>query len=316
MIGPTLDAGQAYTFTLPANGSTYHITTNQADGNPDFSTPTLAIEGCGVNSMGEFSTGFVNLLPLGDASTDWYDLMCRDNTGSFDPNDKRGLPLGVGAPNYIEEGTRLTYDVQFQNTGTDTAFTVVIRDTIAPEFDLSTLRMGASSHQYIYELDSTGELTITFNDIMLPDSNVNLALSQGVVSYTIDHKAGIPLGTELRNQAAIYFDFNEPIYTSTTLHTLGEDFLSTLVPKDARRDLRMRVFPNPTASGSFANVSLPSPLPYDLEVYDGLGRKLAVYQNCITSQRIDLANFKAGWYVLRAVSPGGQFLSVERLLVE
>ncbi|MCB9330841.1 MAG: hypothetical protein H6574_07160 [Lewinellaceae bacterium] len=57
---------------------------------------------------------------------------CLRNIGSFDPNDKMGFPEGIGAGHHIEKTEPLEYLIRFQNTGTDTAFTVAIRDTLSP----------------------------------------------------------------------------------------------------------------------------------------------------------------------------------------
>lgn len=316
VTGPILNPGETLEVNVAANGSTYHFETTQEDGNPGFTTPTMVVEGCGVNGQGTFTTGLVNLLPLGDASTNWYDILCRDNTGSYDPNDKRGFPIGVDEPHYIAKGTSIEYDIRFQNTGTDTAFTVVIRDTIAPTFDLNTLRMGASSHDYSYEIDENRTLTITFNNIMLPDSNVNLAASQGIVSYTIDHVADLPLGTELENQAAIYFDFNEPIFTETTLHTLGEDFISFLIPTGESSKLPMTIFPNPADRNAAINVNIPVENGYQLEIYDGLGRLVKTHKSNTGRTSIDMSQFPSGFYVARALNHEGRFLSLKRFLLE
>ncbi|PHI20263.1 hypothetical protein CEQ90_08740 [Lewinellaceae bacterium SD302] len=315
--GPVLEAGGIFALpALAANGSTYHLQTNQASGNPDFGTPTLFVEGCGVNSDGEFTTGIVTQLPFGDTDVDWYDLFCRDNTGSFDPNEKTGLPLGIDSPNYIEAGTTISYDIQFQNTGTDTAFTVVIRDTIAPEFDLTSLRMGVSSHPYVFDIDEARTLTISFPNIQLPDSTTDLRGSQGVVSYTITHLPEVPLGTELRNQAAIYFDFNEPIFTSNTLHTLGEDFLSRLVPEGQQAKSELTVFPNPVRRNSEIYFSVADERSYLLEIYDGTGRLLNTYECTNSLSSVNLGRQPAGWYVARAIRPDGTFLAIQRFLIK
>ncbi|MEL6356850.1 MAG: SprB repeat-containing protein, partial [Bacteroidota bacterium] len=244
------------TMTLPfaADGSTYYLQTNQEPGNPGIPMPTLVVEGCGTDENGDFTTGFVNTFSLGDNQTDWFDVACVENGGSYDPNAKVAYPTGYGERHYIEEGTKLTYDIYFQNTGTDTAFTVIIRDTLAPELDIESLRMGASTHQYRADLDTNRVLTITFDDIMLPDSNVDLSGSQGVVQFTIDHTEGLPLETEIRNSAAIYFDFNDPIITNETFHTLGDDFIISDVRDIVTLTGGMKVYPNPTKG--FVNVLL------------------------------------------------------------
>ncbi|PHI19911.1 hypothetical protein CEQ90_10185 [Lewinellaceae bacterium SD302] len=314
--GPILEVGGTFTFSVPANGSTYYFQTSQEEGNPDFTSPTIVVEGCGLNSAGTFSTGFANALPLGDASTDWYDIQCRANIGAYDPNEKTGFPLGLTEQSFIEEGTNLNYHIQFQNTGTDTAFTVVLRDTIAPEYDLSTLRMGSASHPYVYEVDSNRALTVTFNDIMLPDSNVNLLGSQGIVSYVIDHVPGVEVGTQLRNQAAIYFDFNAPIFTSRTLHTIGEDITSSLTDIDRSNEVPLTVFPNPADRRSNVSISIPVQGAYQLEVYDNFGRMIMKSQHRSGTASLNLSQYPAGWYLVRATRPDGTYLGLQQFILD
>ncbi|MEM9835552.1 MAG: T9SS type A sorting domain-containing protein [Bacteroidota bacterium] len=313
--GPILGIGESFDFVLPANGSTYYVQTNQEPGNPGFDMPTLIVEGCGVNEFGGFTTGFVNTLPLGDNDVNWYDISCRENVGSYDPNIKVGYPLGYGDQNFIEEGTKLTYDIYFQNTGTDTAFTVVIRDTLAPELDPTTLRMGAASHDYVYDLDSNNVLTVTFDDILLPDSSTNLAASIGVVQFTIDHTAGLPLLTEIRNNAGIYFDFNEPIITNTTLHTIGEDFLPTNVRRIIPLVGGMEVYPNPTSGNVNVKLDLPGDGPFRLRLFDAFGRELRTQTFPQLNGNIDLTGLPQGWYLLRGENEaGGGHAAVKVLL--
>lgn len=141
-------------------------------------------------------------------------------TASYDPNDKRVWTQdNVNADGRISlSDTLLRYHIRFQNTGTDTAFTVVLRDTFDSNLDLSTLTMRQSSHPYFMEIDSAnGYLTWTFNNILLVDSTTNEPGSHGHLIYTIKPKAGLSLGTEIRNAAGIYFDFNPPVQTNTVV---------------------------------------------------------------------------------------------------
>jgi hypothetical protein len=64
-----------------------------------------------------------------------------------------------------------------------------------------------------------GIVRFVFENIMLPDSNVNEATSHGFVKFTIHPRSDVPLGTSIPNSAAIYFDFNEPVITNTSIHT-------------------------------------------------------------------------------------------------
>jgi hypothetical protein len=89
-------------------------------------------------------------------------------------------------------------------------------------------------------------LTFTFNNIHLPDSNVNEAASQGFVSFRIAQKPDVPLGAEIYNEAAIYFDFNEPVITNRTLHTVGMNYLTnTHIPFSPGRNNQVLFLPNP-----------------------------------------------------------------------
>ena len=66
-----------------------------------------------------------------------------------------------------------------------------------------------------------------FNNIQLPDSNVNEPASHGFVKFKINQRANNPLGTVIENKAGIYFDFNEAVITNSTHHVLGENFVES-----------------------------------------------------------------------------------------
>ena len=131
-------------------------------------------------------------------------------TGSYDPNDKLVQPAGMFD---LEIDTVLNYTIRFQNTGNDTAFTVVVRDTLPPQVDAATFRLGATSHPCTYSLTGSGIVTFTFANILLPDSNTNEALSHGLVDFSVRPMQPLALGQVITNTADIYFDFNPPIHT-------------------------------------------------------------------------------------------------------
>jgi hypothetical protein len=142
---------------------------------------------------------------------------CRENIGSFDPNDKQALINGISNVNILPEDSSLEYLVRFQNTGTDTAFTVRIEDRLASAFDLSSLEIVSASHNYSYEIDRRN-LIVTFNDILLPDSTTNELESNGFVKFKVDVKEDYKKGYNFKNNADIFFDFNDPVKTNTTLN--------------------------------------------------------------------------------------------------
>ncbi|MEO1258144.1 MAG: T9SS type A sorting domain-containing protein [Bacteroidota bacterium] len=216
-----LESGADTTIMVAANGSTFRLEADQSPGHPGNSKPCISVEGCGdVN----FNTGFVIQYPLNDADP-FVDTDCRENIGSYDPNDKQGFPVGFGDQHLIEENTDIEYLIRFQNTGTDTAFTVVIRDTLSRFLDPTKIEIGGASHSFRYELYGQGILKFIFDEIMLPDSNINEPASHGFVKFRISQQPDLPIGTLIENSVAIYFDFNEPIITNTTFHQIGEDFI-------------------------------------------------------------------------------------------
>ena len=140
---------------------------------------------------------------------------CRENIGSYDPNDKSIYIDGVADAEVINETSEIEYLIRFQNTGTDTAFTVRIEDQLSEDFIHSSLSPVAASHDYEWTVNRN-RLVVTFNDIDLVDSIRNEPASHGFVKFKVSLSANRPQpGEVVENQASIYFDFNEPIITNT-----------------------------------------------------------------------------------------------------
>lgn len=155
-------------------------------------------------------------------------------TCAFDPNDKLVTPAGYGVAGAVPiDLDRFTYTVRFQNTGTDTAFTVVIKDVLDPDLAWESMQVLAASHPLtVISVDENGEATFRFDQIMLPDSNVNEPASHGFIRYSIAPIEGAPHGTVITNTADILFDLNAPVTTNTTLNTLVDCglFSATIIP--------------------------------------------------------------------------------------
>ena len=141
---------------------------------------------------------------------------------AFDPNDKLVTPEGYGEFGAVDIDTDwLTYTVRFQNTGTDTAFTVVLIDTLDADLDWASMQIVAASHALTQiQVDSDGVATFRFQRILLPDSVVDEPASHGFLKYRIAPLDGASDGTTITNSAAIYFDLNAPVLTNTVLNTL------------------------------------------------------------------------------------------------
>lgn len=131
--------------------------------------------------------------------------------GSFDPNDKTALPITPAPPGQVR---LLDYLIRFQNTGTDTAFTVVVTDTIEASLNLMSLRNIWASHPYEMYMLPGRVVKWRFRNILLPDSNTNETESHGYLRFQIETNAGLVPGNAIKNDADIFFDFNSPVRTN------------------------------------------------------------------------------------------------------
>jgi len=296
-----LNGGDSIEITQPANpGKTYRVQTYQANGFPPQLGSTIVhseIEGCRPFSNGTFNIGFITQYYTGNSAS-FIDIDCQPNRASYDPNDKAAQPEGYNAPHYIEANTPLNYRIRFQNTGTDTAFNIVIIDTLSTHVNPASLQMGASSHPYTWSLSGAGILTVSFDDILLVDSNANEPLSHGFFTYNIDQMANLANGNVINNQAAIYFDFNPPIFTNTTFHTIGENFIPIVLDlKEAWIEgMQVHIYPNPTSGLVYIEQLIGKKV--QINVLDNLGR--VVLQKSANDQQtsVDLNHLPQGIYYI------------------
>lgn len=165
---------------------------------------------------------------------------------AYDPNDKLVRPNRTTQydRNYTLFEETLEYTVRFQNTGNDTAFTVIIRDYLDENLDWQSLKPVAASHLHETMLHPNGLLEFSFNNILLPDSTINEPLSHGFVTYKINTKANLAENTEIKNTANIYFDFNPPIRTNTTNNILVSELPKTTNTINFHKE-SITVYPNP-----------------------------------------------------------------------
>ncbi|MBI1228312.1 MAG: T9SS type A sorting domain-containing protein [Bacteroidetes bacterium] len=306
-----LGAGQ--TLQLPiiaSNGETWRLEAEQVPDHPYPGNVSVTLEGCNGINM----TGLVNLFPTENPNP-FIAVDCQENIGAFDPNDKSANPVGYGNDHYISRNTDIEYLVRFQNTGTDTAFNVVILDTLSEYLDPATIRPGASSHHFSFEVLDGNVLRFTFPEIMLPDSNVNEAASHGFVQFVAKQKPAVALETVIENTANIYFDFNEPVKTNTVYHTIGEDFIEIM--SDASETIghgQPKVFPNP----AFGAVTFA--LPVDLgenasfTLHDKLGKLIRSEQFSGNQFRFERKDMAPGIYFYAIEKEGTKYYSGKVIL--
>jgi uncharacterized repeat protein (TIGR01451 family) len=170
------------------------------------------------------------------------DILKSEVRGSYDPNDK--TTLSVIAPEFIENGEYLDYLIRFQNTGTDTAFTVVVTDTLSADLQWNTFELISTSHGVkVSREDSI--LHFRFDDILLVDSTANEVESHGYIRFKIKPESSLVEGDFVEGKANIYFDYNLPVITNN-MRTDVKVEVTALDSFESEENL-FEVFPNPTA---------------------------------------------------------------------
>ncbi|MBL7828553.1 MAG: T9SS type A sorting domain-containing protein, partial [Saprospiraceae bacterium] len=221
-------------------------------------------------------------------------------TGSYDPNDKTVSPLGMGEEGVISRNdTMLVYTIRFQNTGTDTAFTVVLRDTLdASVFNLNSVIPLMSSHPCRIDLERGNILVYTFDPILLPDSSRSEQGSKGYAVFSIRLKNNLASRVKIQNKAAIYFDYNAPIITNITQNTV----LST--PNVSEPAFSVQLMPNPTADYSTLKLACNKPLDWvniSLSSVDGREQRPIYHAEHPAewlSLPVDLSGLESGIYLV------------------
>jgi hypothetical protein len=214
---------------------------------------------------------------------------------AIDPNDKHVSMVSI-TPDEVLAQEKLAYTINFQNTGTAPAVNIVIKDSLDTDWDLSTFEMIGATHPYTLTINE--EVAIwTFANIMLPDSSTNEPASHGSIHYRMAPKNTLTLGDQLTNRGDIYFDYNAPVLTNTTVTTVE---LSASIEEGAMRN-GLAVAPSPSTglvSLSWSDARLNNSR---LTVTDALGRVVHASSMAANSntRSLDLSSLPAGSYVAR-----------------
>ena len=149
-----LNQGDSILFEIPGTGSMFRLEVDQALNHPTNTMVAAALEGCVPVLTSTSSRGMINKYtnPIREPEPE-FAIDCKEIIGSFDPNDKQVIPQGLDSVGLTPPGSRLQYLIRFQNTGNDTAFTVIIVDTLSSELDMSTFQVGNSSHPFIMKVE-------------------------------------------------------------------------------------------------------------------------------------------------------------------
>jgi hypothetical protein len=141
-------------------------------------------------------------------------------------------------------------------------------------------------------------MTFRFDEIMLPDSNVNEPASHGYINYTVKLKPNLSPGTQIENTAHIFFDFNEAIVTNTTVNTIR------LESGMEEHTSAIAVFPNPTSHSLSINTDISKGI---YELRDIAGKLLLSGRIKSAKFTLDISTLSSGIYFI-SVSDGDKQL--------
>lgn len=304
--GATLDLDP-----IPANGNTWRLEAEQEPGHPFPGDVAVSIRDCAVNGNDNGNMFAV------ENPNPFIAIDCQPNVSSFDPNAKSALPSGYGPSHYIEQNTQIEYLLQFQNTGTDTANTVILLDTLSGLLGAQSIRTGTASHPYQFELLQGHIIRFTFDPIVLPPAGVDEAQSNGYVKFSIDQQANLSIGSVIENRAAIYFDKNDPIITNTVIHTIGNDFIEVI--SDVQDPVipgsgTLHFYPNPAVDHVTFQLDGSTPGPKTFRLFDHRGRVIQSQVLAANAYRLDRGNLPAGWYAFVIYSNGVEIHSGKIIL--
>lgn len=291
-----LAAGDSILYAYLPQGSTFYMNVQQHPMFAGNSRPETFLEACGSE---EYNYPFARAYSPTDDLESYKDISFMTVRNSYDPNQKVGYPIGLGEDNLIEQNQDIEYRIDFQNTGNDTAFVVVVRDTLPEELNLLTLTPLGSSHPYKFSIEGERVGVWTFDNINLLDSANHEEESKGYFEFTIEQNKDLPYGTDINNRVGIYFDFNPPIITNTAHHQIADfkEFIGIKEWKELSTET-VAIYPNPN-SGSFQLEvkGLVSDEPF--QIVDLKGRVVLSGVIERNNQHINVNAMKAGIYFVR-----------------
>jgi hypothetical protein len=139
-------------------------------------------------------------------------------------------------------------------------------------------------------------LTFKFADIQLADSASNPEGSKGFVQYRIKPSPNLLAGNAIFNRAAIYFDYNSPIMTNTTVN----HFTKT-VSINEQKEAHMAIYPNPGKDLFYLELNDNMVSHPVVEIYNILGKMVWATKTSQRKTMMDLSNLPNGVYLVKII---------------
>jgi hypothetical protein len=227
---------------------------------------------------------------------------------SYDPNFKEVTPAGATAQGFIPPSTPdLTYTINFQNTGTAVARNIYVMDSIDSHLTISSIEILSASHGMHPYLLPNNTMKFMFANIMLADSTHDKARSHGYVTYKIKLNQGLTGGTEIKNTGHIYFDYNEPVATNTTINTIT----SATGINEINKQGILKVYPNPAKDKLIVSVSKNG--NSTIGITDILGKAVKSITTTELQTAINVSDLESGVYFIKLTQDGTSY--VEKFII-
>jgi hypothetical protein len=216
--------------------------------------------------------------------------------GSYDPNEITESHGGKILHSAFTANDFLTYNIQFENTGTAAAENIKVNCILDSKLDETSIRMIDASGNYLLDR-LVNNLTWKFDGINLPPSSSNSpTIGHGHITFQIKPKPGYAIGDIISNTANIYFDFNPAI----TTNTCTTEFVSTLNTDNfAFQDFNY--FPNPAKNTlTISNASAID----TIEITSILGQKMISKKVNDLQTEINVSELSNGIYFVKITAEG------------
>lgn len=217
--------------------------------------------------------------------------------GSYDPNDVTVMEGELITVDDLDD--YLHYRIRFQNTGTAEAINVRVENTLDEDLDWSTFQLLSTSHSSRFEIANGNEIDFIFDNIYLADETTDEPNSHGFITYKIKLAEEATIGTLIENQAAIFFDFNEPVITNIASTFVGQS-VST-VGLDENGSLDYTVYPVPASD--ILHVDAKTAIA-KIEISNEIGQLLLVKEGV---NRLDVSSLSRGLYFVKVIDANGNF---------
>jgi hypothetical protein len=93
-------------------------------------------------------------------------------------------------------------------------------------------------------------------------------------TYTEKTNPGLAIGTQFRNSASIYFDYNAPVLTNTTVNTIGSNGPIMVSNTASAKTASFTVYPNPANSLFYAVLWSEHNSAAEMNITDVTGKTL------------------------------------------